>query len=204
MLNKLIFVLIAVTLFIFLPVKSAFANTLYLSPADGNISIGKTYTVQVKLKAGNDKVNAVSAFLKYPSDKLEVSWIKYDSSAFSIEAESEYGNGIIKISRGNFSGVGGNANIATIGFIGKSLGQAAVSFVDGSAAPRETDSSDSLDLGGSRGGVYNIGAAFKLKRQSILGESISEEETRLNNTKNAAILTTIILIIGFMVIKKKR
>lgn len=207
MFKKIVLILIAGFLILF-PVKNAFANTLYLSPSGGNISPGKVFSVQVKLQAGNDKVNAISAFLNYPSDKLDVAWIKYDTSAFIIEAESEYGNGVIKISRGNFSGVGGNANIATIGFIGKSSGQALVSFIEGSAAPRESDSSDSLNLGSSKGGLYNVGSVSKsnpkAKLSNILGEFISEEAIQSNKAGSAAFVAILIVLFTFLIVRKKK
>lgn len=154
--KKFIYILIVFFIFLILP-KSAFASTLTLSPASGSIYIGSVTSVQVRLNAGGDSVNAVSAFLSYPADKLEVAWVT-PGSAFAIEAEKSFGSGVIKISRGNLSGVSGNVNVATIGFRGKSAGSATVAFIGGSAAPRASDSSDSLNLGGSSGGVFNVAA----------------------------------------------
>lgn len=136
--------------------KNAWASTLYLSPGGSSINLGGTLAVQVRLAAGGDSVNGVSAFLSYPSDKLDVVYVNYGGS-FSIAAEGSYGGGSIRISRGNISAVSsGDVNVATVGFRGKSLGLATVTFVGGSAAPRATDSSDSLNLGASRGGSYSI------------------------------------------------
>lgn len=154
---KLIIVTTILAFVFFLIPKTAYASTLHLSPGGGNISIGGVTSVQVRLNAGGDSVNAVSAYLSYPADKLDVAWVS-PGSAFSIEAEKSFGGGIIKISRGSFGGVSGNVNVATIGFRGKAAGQAGVSFIGGSAAPRLSDSSDSLNLGGSSGGVFNVGA----------------------------------------------
>lgn len=152
--NVLLF-LASVLLMLFVIPKSTLASTLYLSPGSGNIYIGGTTSVQVRLNAGGDAVNGVSAFLSYPADKLDVAWVS-SGSAFAIEAEKTYGGGIIKISRGNIGGVTGNVNVATIGFRGKSAGSATVAFIGGSQAPRASDSSDSLNLGGSRGSVFNV------------------------------------------------
>ncbi|MFH0936731.1 MAG: hypothetical protein V1808_00345 [Candidatus Daviesbacteria bacterium] len=144
-----------VCLFLFCP-QNVLASTLYLAPSKGSVGLGSTLTVTVRLAAGGDAVNAVSAFLSYPADKLEVAWVGYGGSSFSVQAESTYGGGIVKISRGSFSPVTGNANVGTIGFRGKALGSATVAFIGGSAAPRASDSSDSLNLGGSSGGTYNV------------------------------------------------
>lgn len=148
-----------ILIFIFLvSAKISFASTLNLSPSGGNISVGSTLNVSVRLNAGGDSVNGVSAVLSYPADKLDVAYINY-GSAFSIAAEGTYGGGSIRISRANFSGVSGNVLVATIGFKGKSPGVATVSFIGGSAAPRAADSSDSLSLGGSSGATFNVGGA---------------------------------------------
>lgn len=168
---------IIIVAFFLLP-KSTFASTLYLSPGGGAISIGGITSIQVRLSAGGDAVNGVSAFLSYPADKLDVAWVS-PGSAFAIEAEKSYGGGSIKISRGNISGVTGDVNVATIGFRGKSTGSATVSFVGGSAAPRASDSSDSLNLGGSRGGVYNVAAgvpkpAAKASPSSSSGTQVTQ------------------------------
>lgn len=138
-------------------VPSVFASTLYLSPGSTNISQGSTVSVSIGINTAGESVNGVSAYLSYPADKLEVASISYGGS-FSIAAEGSYGGGGIRISRGSISGVVGNVNVATVGFRGKSRGTATVSFIGGSAAPRTSDSSDSLSLGASTGGTYKIAA----------------------------------------------
>lgn len=143
---------------VFFSPSSVFASTLSLSPGSGNIYIGSTKTVSVVLNTGGEAVNAVSAYLSYPADKMDVAWVS-PGGAFSIQAENSYGGGVVKISRGNFSGVSGRITVATIGFRGKAAGSATVSFIGGSAVPRASDSSDSLNLGGSAGGVYVVGGS---------------------------------------------
>ncbi|MBI2338398.1 carboxypeptidase regulatory-like domain-containing protein [Candidatus Daviesbacteria bacterium] len=145
---------IAIFIFFILP-KTSFASTFYLSPGGGSVYTGGVTSVQIRLSTGGDAVNGASAYLSYPADKLDVAWVS-GGSAFAIEAEKSFGGGIIKVSRGSINPVSGDVNVATIGFKGKSAGSAAVSFIGGSAAPRASDSSDSLNLGGSRGGVYNV------------------------------------------------
>ena len=136
-------------------VNSVSASTLYLSPGSGSINQGGTLAVQVRLNTQGEGVNAVSAYLSYPEDKLSVSYVKGGSS-FAIEAENSFGGGAVKISRGSISPVSGNVTVATIGFKGKALGNATVAFIGGSAVPRASDSSDSLNLGASSGGAYKI------------------------------------------------
>lgn len=143
------------SLFFALP-KLTFASTLSLSPGGGNIYLKATKSVSVVLNTEGEAVNAVSAYLSYPADKLDVAWVSA-GGAFAIQAENSFGGGVIKISRGSFSPVSGRVTVATIAFRGKAEGKAAVGFIGGSGAPRASDSSDSLNLGRSAGGVYTVG-----------------------------------------------
>ncbi|MCL5784456.1 MAG: hypothetical protein M1142_03840 [Patescibacteria group bacterium] len=154
--KNILSILILTAAFLLFP-KFALASTLYLSPGSGNIPVGGVVSFQVRLNTGGEGVNAVSAFLSYPADKLDVAWVS-PSGTFGIEAERSFGGGIIKISRGNLSPVSGNVSVATIGFRGKTEGSATVAFIGGSSAPRASDSSDSLNLGGSSGGTYTVTA----------------------------------------------
>jgi hypothetical protein len=138
-------------------VPSVSASTLYLSPGSANIPQGSTVSVSVGLNTKGESINGVSAYLTYPADKLEVAWISYGGS-FAIAAEGAYGGGSIRISRGSVSGVVGSVNVATIGFKGKTQGSATVFFAGGSGAARTSDSSDSLNLGGSTGGTFTVTA----------------------------------------------
>jgi len=156
--NHFLVVILSLFAILFILPQSAFASRLYLSPGGGNITVGGSKTVQVRLNTGGEGVNAVSAFLSYPADKLDVAWVS-PTGTFAIEAEKSYGGGIIKISRGSLSGVSGDIGVASISFKGKAAGSATVSFIGGSAAPRASDSSDSLNLGSSGGGVFTIGGS---------------------------------------------
>jgi len=137
-------------------VNSSFASTLYISPKSANIPSLSTVSVSVGLNTNGESINGISAYLSYPSDKLEVAWISY-GGAFPLQAEGSYGGGSIRISRGSISGAVGNVNVATIGFRGKAQGTATVSFIGGSGAARTSDGSDALNLGGSSGAVFTIG-----------------------------------------------
>ncbi|MBI4079154.1 MAG: carboxypeptidase regulatory-like domain-containing protein [Candidatus Levybacteria bacterium] len=127
------------------------AASLYLSPSGG--TIGSSTSIQVRLNTGGEGINGVSAYLSYPTDKLEAIGISYGGS-FSIAAEGAYGGGFVNISRGSFSGVSGDVNIATVRFRAKTLGTATISFRGGSAAARATDSSNAL--GATSAGTYNL------------------------------------------------
>lgn len=146
----------AIFLFLFLAFpKLASASTLHLSPGSGTIPQGGALSVRVTLSTGGEGVNGVSAYVSYSSDTVNAT--VSCAGAFAIGAECSAGGGSIRISRGSINPVSGNVTVGTITLKGKTQGNATVSFVGGSGAPRASDSSDSLDLGGSSGGAYTIG-----------------------------------------------
>lgn len=185
---------ITICLFVFLfSAKGAFASTLHLSPGSGTVGVGGTLAVRVTLNTQGEGVNGVSAYLSYPSDKLDVAYVT-GAGTFGIEAEKSFGGGAIRISRGSINPVSGNVTVATIGFRGKSLGSATVSFIGGSAAPRASDSSDSLNLAASTGGIYSVVAGQPTGQsgkqeptEDILGPKVSEVTVSEVTTTTATI-----------------
>lgn len=153
--KKLCIVLAAFLIFFFAG-NAVYASTFYLSPRNTSILSGDIVPVDVVINTNNESVNGVSAYLSYPKDLVEVEWITY-GEAFSVQAEESYGDGLVKISRGSFLGEAGDVIIATIGFKGRAIGEAVVSFVADSAAPRTSDSSDSLNLSESTGATFTVG-----------------------------------------------
>lgn len=200
MCNKFLIFAIAFFAFPFVLAASTFASTFYLSPGSSNVPAGSTLSVNVGINTEGESVNGVSAYLSYPEDLLEVVWISYGSK-FDIAAEGTYGEGSIRISRGSVSGVVGNVTIATIGFRGKSSrGTATVAFIAGSAAARSSDSSDSLNLGESKGGVYTVVAA-----QPTTATTLEEQGQAYYISLLTAVLVvaTIILGVAFFLIRKR-
>ena len=96
--------------------RDSFASTLHLSKNNGIVASGSTFSVDIVLDTNNESVNGVSAFLSYPTDKLEVAGISHNNGFFSIIAEESATDGVIKISKGSFTGEIGNVTIATINF----------------------------------------------------------------------------------------
>lgn len=139
--------------FFFAPAASA--STLHLSPGSGTVPQGGSLSVRVTLNTGGEGVNGVSAYLSYSASSVDAT--VSCGGAFAIGAECSAGGGSIRISRGSINPVSGNVTVGTITLKGKAQGAATVSFVGGSAAPRASDSSDSLNLGGSSGGTYTVG-----------------------------------------------
>lgn len=154
--GKFVVFFLSFVVFLFI-VTPSFASTFYLSPGSANIPSGSIVYVTVGINTEGESINGVSAYLSYPSDKLEVVSLSF-GSVFSIEAEKSYGGGSVRVSRGSISGFVGKGTIATIGFKGKAQGSGAVSFISGSGAARTSNSSDSLKLAASTGGIFTVGA----------------------------------------------
>ncbi len=153
-LSKIIFIILASLVFLFSS-NTAFASNFYLTSEKNNLVLGEIIPVSVIIDTKGESINGVSAFLSYPKDKLEVAWISYGDS-FPFAAFESYGDGVIEISRGSFTGEVGDITLATIGFKALTIGEATVSFIPESAAPRTSDSSDSLNLLESRGATFTI------------------------------------------------
>lgn len=154
--RKIFLGLLFLLLFTFFP-KSVHASTLTITPANGSIPLKGNFTVTVKLNTGADTVNAVSAYIAYPADKLDVSYINSNYSAFKIQAEQSSGGGMIKIGRGNISGVKGSSlTVASITFKGKTLGSATLAFVGGSHSYSASGNNETLNLSASGGGTYTV------------------------------------------------
>jgi hypothetical protein len=112
------------------PVMAASATeSLVLS---GSATKGSTFHILIKENSGSEPVNAATANLSYPTDKL--SYVSTtNSNAFSITAATSGGSGSVKIDRGAYPAVTGSQTIATVNF--KALtdtGTATISITGGS------------------------------------------------------------------------
>jgi hypothetical protein len=182
MLKKFFTVFTFIFLLLFF-VPNIYASTFYLSPKSVDIPQGSIVPVKIGLNTEEESVNGISAYLSYSEDKLEVAWITYEDS-FPITAEEAYTGGVIKISRGNMSGIAGNMNVATIGFRGKAQGSTTVSFVYGSGTAKTSDSTDSLNLGESTGGLFNVVASVQEEQAGTATASATKDQKTHGILKN--------------------
>jgi hypothetical protein len=115
----------------------ACADTLYLSPSDGTFGVGKTISVQVLVSSPAQAINAVSAALNFPADKLQVVSILKTSSILSLwVSEPTFSNTEGKV---EFQGI-----VPNPGFTGRAGTLVAVSFkvlAPGAAAIKFTSGS---------------------------------------------------------------
>ncbi len=118
---------------IFLAANSALAATLAVSPASGSYESGQTFSVSVNVASSDQSMNAASATVTFPTDKLQVVSVSKANSIIDFWAvEPTFSNtaGTVK-----FEGVvlppgyiGGNGKLVTITFKGKSVGVAGLAI----------------------------------------------------------------------------
>lgn len=162
-------------------------STFYFNPQRKYIDVGGSQDVELRLNTDGDAVNAFSAFISYPSDMLEVNLVS-SSGTFPIVAAHNVSSGSIEISEGSVGSVSGDVLIATLSLKGKKAGTATLSFGDGSAVPRYSDSSDSLSLSRSIAGFYTIkGDGNSSTSGSTI--SVTPQQQKIENAPKAVIKT---------------
>lgn len=155
--KKLFFSFVFLGIFIlFSPAKANAAGTLYLTPASGSYAVGTTFIVSVHVNTGGETVNAVSAYINYPSNLLDVSWVG-GTSFMTIWAEKTGGGGLVKLSGGVLPpGFTGNGLVGSVGFKVKKTGSATLSIASGSHVVTQSGNSDILALGSSGGATFTL------------------------------------------------
>lgn len=155
---RLTLILLAFLALLFIKTSSIHAAaSLSLSPGSANVAIGQKFTVVVNVNTGGEAVNAVEVVINYPADKLTASYISDSGSSFDIKAESTLGAGVVKIARGKIPpAVSGFRRVASVGFVAKSQGSAAISISGDSKVLRESDSANILT--GAASATFNITA----------------------------------------------
>lgn len=135
--------------------------TVYLTPASAVYGTNTSYSVQVRENSATTNVNAVQANLSYNASLIDFVSIDTTGSAFTTQAQSSGGSGVINIARGVAGGVTGDQLVATINFKTKTTGgTSSVPFTSGTAL---VSSSTNLDILGSLaatgGGSYTVDTA---------------------------------------------
>jgi len=134
------------------PAGAQAANSLYLSPASGTYTTGANFTVAVRVNTSGD-INAVGADMTYGPNLQYVS-IDSNGSAFSIDASSTGGNGLVSISRATITPVSGDQLVAKVTFKALSAGTGVVTMAGSSQAL--SSSTNQNVLAARNGGSYSI------------------------------------------------
>jgi hypothetical protein len=163
-------ILLFVVAGLFLQTGRAHAATasLYLSPANQNITPGSTVSLTIHENSGADPVNAVQIKLNYPTDKLSFSNISYTGNEFDVHAAQSGGGGLVLLAVGKTPPPAtGDQIVATVNFQATGTGAANINFgcnfsysgcTDGNAVVRDTDNIDILS--GTTGATVDIGGSL--------------------------------------------
>ncbi len=150
--------LLALTLFISLPLYAQAAATLSLSPDSGSYAAGKTFTVSIVTDSA-DPFNSVGAKLTFDKALLEVQSISKTASPFTFwPDEPAYSNtdGTLSFGGGGTAALTGKKSVLAITFKALKEGKATITYGTGSVLAADGKGTDIT--GDKTGGAYDIGA----------------------------------------------
>lgn len=133
-----------------------------LSPSSGNMQPGSPLSVAIRLNSYNYPVSTAEAIISYPAGQLQYTGVT-EGGVYTTKQRTKADPGLIDIIRaipGGNPGVKGENTIVTLNFkvIGAS-GPVSLAFTQGTAAYDTSGSGQNiLNLGGSKGAGYTIGA----------------------------------------------
>src|SRR3989344_3274615 len=87
--NKVIFgffIILTLILFNVIPVNAQ-NGSLYLAPSSGNISVGQSFLLVLRVNTGGTAINAAEGSIVFDPAKLSVSSVSKSGSIFTIWAE---------------------------------------------------------------------------------------------------------------------
>ncbi|MFA5131858.1 MAG: hypothetical protein WC444_00860 [Candidatus Paceibacterota bacterium] len=137
-----------------LQIQNVSAANITLSPASGTATVGKTFSIDVKITNNQDPINAVSSVLSFPANLLEVVSISKSGSLINTWAEDpKFSN---QDGSASFEGVilnpgftGTTAKAVTVTFKAKAAGSAAISLKTGQVLANDGNATNVLGTLGS-------------------------------------------------------
>jgi hypothetical protein len=154
---------------------SAFAATLSLSPAARTVSVGQTFTATIEVSSAGQAMNAVSADISFPSDKVRVLSVSQTNSVVNFWVQNpsfsndQNGGDVnlqgVVLSPG-FTGV--SADVVDIVFQAVAPGTANVSFSSGSVLAN--DGAGTNILTSMSGSVFTIASASEAPPKSLTSQ----------------------------------
>lgn len=112
------------------------AATLYLAPSSGQVTVGKTLSVNVNVASPDQAVNAMSGRVAFPRDQLTFTGSSKSGSVISlwVQEPAEQADGTVR-----FEGIvlnpgytGSAGRVVTLTFKAKAAGSASLTFASGS------------------------------------------------------------------------
>lgn len=117
----------------------AFAASLFFSPSAKAVAVGNTFTVSVDVSSPDQAMNAASGDISFPTDKLRVLSVLTTGSAMSLWVQNPSFSNAAGSGDVNFAGIvlnpgftGTAGNVVTVRFEALAVGDAPLSFSDGS------------------------------------------------------------------------
>lgn len=131
---------------------SAFAASLYFSPASENVAVGQNFTVAVEVSSPDQAMNAASGDISFPSNKLRVLSVSNTASAMNLWVQNPSFSNSVSGGDINFAGValnpgfiGTGGNVITIRLQAVAVGSAQLSFSTGSVLANDGNGTNILD-----------------------------------------------------------
>jgi hypothetical protein len=135
---------------------TAFAASLYFSPAAKTVSVGDNFTVSVDVSSADRAMNAASGDISFPSAKLRVLSVSNADSAMNLWVQNPSFSNAASGGDINFAGVvlnpgftGAAGNVVIIRFQAVAAGSAELSFSTGSVLANDGNGTDILDSMGT-------------------------------------------------------
>ena len=154
-------------------VTTAQQATLSFSPASKTLNVGEEVAASILVNSGSVNINAVAAYISYPTAFLQVISVDATSSVLSFVAEKKAEGGVIKISGGTPTpGFSGSKQIGTVRFKAISAGTATLSLLGTSAVL--TDQGNSNILQNSLGTI----ATYVVASQSVTPPPVPQEQKK--------------------------
>lgn len=137
---------------------SVLAQVFFVSPSSGEYSLGREFSVSLKIESAGTQINAAQTTINFSADLLAVKSVSKDNSIFKLwPQEPVFSNsaGVINFSGGvPVPGFSGTGNVLTVSFAGKKEGIAAVSISGGAILAADGRGTNVMKYG--LGGVYKI------------------------------------------------
>lgn len=167
----------------------AASATLYLSPASSSVTNGSTFTVNVRVNSGTEKVNAAEIHLSYPTSKLDFVRIN-DTSTWGFVFASSGGSGAVRIDRGANPSVSGDSLIASVQFKAKSSSGTATVSIGSNSEVISASSGDPVTLS-RKSATYSFKAPAPAAQVTVdkKAPKISKAPSVSKITRNSAVVS---------------
>lgn len=156
---KVMALLSFVSVFISVLPATAEAASLYLSPANGTYTVGKTFNVNINISSADQAANAVQAVLAFPPEKLSVIEVSKADSLINLWAQDPTFNN--STGRVTFEGIilnpgflGSAGKVLRVTFKAKTEGTASVSLTSASVLANDGQGTNILSQVGNANYVF--------------------------------------------------